>query len=193
MPERLRAVPGRPRKPVAAGTHPLELQRLALQERTHPDCEPLNVQALIWLFRAYNAALNAQAEELRAVGLSPSAFNVLMALLNTPGHTLEPCQLAERLLVTRPSMTGLLDTLQAKRLIVRRRHEGDGRRILVELTGAAHELLRSHFPVHYAEQNRLFAGFTQDELEQLVMLLRRIPGATPEHLNGAVTAGAAAG
>jgi DNA-binding MarR family transcriptional regulator len=173
-----------PRKRVARQTHPLELERLALQEVTHPDCDPLAVQTIIWLFRAFNAASNAQAEELRPVGLSPSAFNVLMALVNTADNTLEPCQLAERLLVSRPSMTGLLDTLQTKELIERRAHPEDRRRVLVVLTDAGRRLLDEHFPTHYREQNALLAGFSAEEKEQLVHLLQRIPGATPPHLAG---------
>ena len=176
------AVPARPRKPAAPDTHPLELQRLALQERTHPACEPLAVQTLIWLFRAYNAAVNAQADELRELGLSPSAFNVLMALRNTPGHVLEPYELSERLLVSRPSVTGLLDTLQGKHLILRRPHAHDGRRVLVELTEAGHRVLDAHFPHHYEGLNALVGDLSQEEMATLVTLLRRIRGAAPDHL-----------
>ena len=172
-------VVARPRGRVAGDTHPAELHRLALQEATSPDCDPLAVQALIWLFRAYNAAVNAQAEELRPLGLSPSAFNVLMALHNTEGRVLEPCQLADRLLVSRPSVTGLLDTLQAKGLIARRPHGDDRRRVLVELTPTGLALLERHFDSHYREQNALFADLGPDEREQLVTLLRRIRGAVP--------------
>jgi hypothetical protein len=46
---------------VAAGTDPVELQRLAYQEATHSSFDPLAVQSLVWLFRAFNATLNAQA------------------------------------------------------------------------------------------------------------------------------------
>lgn len=174
--------PSIPRKRIAPGTHREEQQRLAIQETTHPACEPLNVQAVIWLFRAYNAALNAQAEELRPLGLSPSAFNVLMALLNTPGNSLEPCQLAERLLVSRPSITGLLDTLQAKALIRRAPDAGDRRRIHAVLTERARALLQGHFAQHYERQNCLLADLSPDETAQLVILLRRIRGAVPAHL-----------
>lgn len=176
--------PTAPGKRVAAGTHPTERQRLALQERTHPDCDPLLVQGTIWLLRAANAATNAQAEELRHLGLSPSAFNVLMSLLNTPGTVLEPCQLADRLLVSRPSMTGLLDTLQAKGLILRTPHPGDGRRVLVALTADARVLLDGHFQEHYRCQAALFADLSADEVATLVDLLRRVRGATPAHLEG---------
>jgi DNA-binding MarR family transcriptional regulator len=167
---------------VAPDTHPLECQRLAIQERT--GCNPLHVQAFIWLGRAFNAAISAQAEELRPLGLSPSGFNVLMALHNTPGHMMEPCQLAERLLVSRPSVTGLLDTLQAKGLIERRPHAEDRRRVIVGLTDEGGSVLQSTFAIHYSGQQELFADLEPEELATLVVLLRRIKGAVPPHLSG---------
>jgi DNA-binding MarR family transcriptional regulator len=177
------AVPREPRQRFASGTHPVELERLALQEQTHPECRPLAVQTVIWLFRAYNAIMQTQAEELRQHGLSPSAFNVLMALLNTPGATLEPCQLAERLLVSRPSMSGLLDTLERKGLIRRHPHRNDRRRVLVALTASGRRLLDEHFPIHYHRQNAQLADLSDDDLETLVSLLRRIGGAVPAQLD----------
>ena len=171
--------PTTPRQRVARDTHPIELQRLAFQEATHDTCEPLNVQAVIWLFRAFNAAMNGQSEELRPIGLSPSAWNVLMALHNTEDRLLEPCQLANRLLISRPSVTGLLDTLQTKNLVERLPHAEDRRRVLVRLTDAGLELIESHVGTHYAEMNALLADLSADEKETLVTLLRRVRGAAP--------------
>ena len=164
---------------VAPDTHREELERLERQSATDPACDPLNVQAVVWLFRAFNAAITAQAEELRPLGLSPSAFNVLMALHNTDGHTLEPCQIAQRLLISRPSVTGLLDTLETKELLVRAPHPDDRRRLLVTLTPAGLRLLENHFPIHYREMNALLGDLTPDERATLVMLLRRVRGAVP--------------
>jgi DNA-binding MarR family transcriptional regulator len=177
------ALPTRPSGRTAPGTHPLELQRLALQEHNLPGCDPLKVQATIWIFRAFSAVNSAQAEDLRPLKISPSAFNVLMALLNTPGHVLEPCQLADRLLVSRPSITGLLDTLQAKGLVTRNPHAGDGRRVLVQLTEAGKQLLREHVASHYAEQERTFGDLDAEELATLVTLLRKVRGAAPASLD----------
>ena len=182
----LGATPTTPRQRVARDTHPVELQRLALQETAHPDCRPLAVQVVIWLFRAYNAATTAHADDLRPLGLSPSAFNVLMALHNTVDHRLEPCQLAERLLVSRPSITGLLDTLEAKALVTRRPHGDDRRRVLVDLTAAGLALLVDQFTDHYADQNALVDDLSEDEQDQLVSLLRRVRGAVPAHLADAL-------
>lgn len=172
-------VSARPRQRVAPDTHPVEMQRLTFQEATHPDCDPLNVQGILWLFRAFNAAMNTQTEELRPLGLSPSAFNVLMALHNTTDRTLEPCQLAQRLLISRPSVTGLLDTLQSKGLIDRLPHAEDRRRVLVCLTDEGLHLLESHFETHYREMNKLFDDLSADETAEMVGLLRRVRGAVP--------------
>lgn len=171
--------PARPRQRVAEDSHPLELQRLAFEEATSDDCDPLNVQTLIWIFRAFNAIVNSQSEELRPLGLSPSAFNVLMALHNNEDRTLEPCQLAQRLLISRPSVTGLLDTLQGKGFVERLPHADDRRRVLVRLTDEGLSLLESHFPRHYSEMNAVFAELTEDEKALLVSMLRRVRGATP--------------
>lgn len=179
----------RPRGRVAPNSHPIELERLAMQEATHPDCDPLNVQALIWIFRAFNSAMNGQSEELRPLGLSPSAFNVLVALHNTADRTLEPCQLADRLLISRPSVTGLLDTLQNKGLIDRLPHADDRRRVLVRLTHDGLRLLESHFATHYAEMNKLFADLDADEKATLVALLRRVRGAAPRNFTDEAAAG----
>ena len=171
--------PTGPRQRVAPDTHPLELQRLALQEATHSSCDPLSVQTVVWLFRAFNAAMNGQSEELRPLGLSPSAWNVLVALHNTEGHTLEPCQLASRLLISRPSVTGLLDTLQAKTLIERLPHADDRRRVLVRLTDEGLRMLDAHFGTHYENMNEMLSELDADEKATLVTLLRRVRGSTP--------------
>lgn len=167
------------RMQVAPDTHLEELERLERQSATHDACDPLNVQAVVWLFRAFNAAITAQAEELRPLGLSPSAFNVLMALHNTDGHTLEPCQIAQRLLISRPSVTGLLDTLEAKELLARAPHPDDRRRLLVTITAAGLDLLENHFPIHYREMNALLGDLSPEERATMVTLLRRVRGAVP--------------
>lgn len=169
----------RPRQRVAPDSHPVELQRLAFEEATSDACEPLNVQTLIWIFRAFNAIVNRQSDELRPLGLSPSAFNVLMALHNNEDRTLEPCQLADRLLISRPSVTGLLDTLQRKGLVERLPHAEDRRRVLVRLTDDGLRLLESHFACHYGGMNAVFTELDDDEKSTLVSLLRRVQGATP--------------
>lgn len=171
--------PDRPRGRVAQGTHTVELQRLALLEQAHPECRPLHAQALNWLVRAYTAVTAAQAEDLRPLGLSPSGCYVLLALLTSPDRRLEPRQIADRLQLSRPSVTGLLDTLQDRGFVVRRPHREDRRRVLVEPTQRALTILEDHLPRYFAEQSRLLQGLSEDEVETLAVLLRKIEGAVP--------------
>jgi DNA-binding MarR family transcriptional regulator len=171
-----------PRGRAARDTHPTELARLAAEEAADPAVDPLAIQSVIWLFRAYSAVAGAQAAVLRPYGLSPSAFNVLMALSNTPERLLEPCELAERLLVSRPSMSGLLDTLEGKGMVRRRVHPQDRRRVLVSLTDEGARLAtRALRPVH-AELEEVFSALDADELDDLVGALRRVRGAAPADL-----------
>lgn len=139
------------------------------------------MQAAIWIMRTYNVTSGELADALRPLDLSPSGFNVLQALANTPTGELEPCQLAERLLVSRPSMTGLIDTLESKGLVSRRRHPVDRRRVLVVLTGEGRHLLSSHYEEHYARLRGLFSELQRDEVELLVTLLRKVHRSSQGH------------
>lgn len=183
----LEDAPAEPRQATAPNTHPLELRRLAAQEQTDPACRTLNVQVYIWILRAYGALSGQLAAELREHDLSPSSWNVLMALRNTPDQTLEPHELASRLLVTRPSVTGLVDTLARRGLVERRPHETDGRRVRVWLTDQARTLMDAHFPTHYANLNDQMGALSEEEKATLVTLLRKVEGAVPEHLQGPAT------
>lgn len=169
----------RPRGRVAPATHPLELQRLALLEEVHASCNPLHAQFVMWLVRANTAITAAYAENLRPLGLSPSGFSVLLALVTTPGQRLEPRQIADRLQLSRPSVTGLLDTLQDRGFVVRRPHRDDRRRVLVEPTQRGLRVFEEHFPRHCEGQARLLHALSDDEIETLVLMLRKVEGATP--------------
>lgn len=174
-----------PRGRTAPGTDKLELQQLAVQEQLHPDCYPLRVQAILWLMRAHAAVMAAQTDELRPLGLSPSGYQVLTALMYTAGRRMEPRQIAEQLQLSRPSVTGLLDTLQERGYVVRRPHRDDRRRVVVELTRHAEDTLQTHFPVHYKEQARILEALSDDDLVALVQLLRTIHGSARKGVAGA--------
>ncbi len=115
---------------------------------------------------AANAVTNAQADELRHLGLSPSAFVLLMSLHNThntPGATLERCQLVERLLLGRPSLTACSTRSRPRDWWWANLTPttGAGRAALTE---AARGLLESHFAEHYRCQAELLGDHSADEL-----------------------------
>ncbi|MDQ6754664.1 MAG: MarR family transcriptional regulator [Actinomycetota bacterium] len=71
--------------------------------------------------------------EASGEAISPGQYSVLAAVQQTP-MTLR--QLADREHMQAPSMTRIVNALEAAGLVVRKDHPADGRQILVEITAA---------------------------------------------------------
>lgn len=126
------------------------------------------------LTRAAGRVTSEQNRLLRDVGVSPSAFAILIELDASHGQGAEPCMLADRLSVTRPSVCGLLDRLEARGLVRRGPHHHDGRRVIVQLTGAGAHLLAAHRPAYETGLRPMVAALSVSELGRLSDLLDRI-------------------
>src|SRR5262245_61728109 len=86
-------------------------------------------------------------------------------LIHAAGQPTSPSQLTEALGTDTAGMTRLLDRLEAKGLLRRRRHDDDRRAIVIELTESGRELV-PRLPRVFGQVNtRLFAGFTDQEIE----------------------------
>jgi len=101
---------------------------------------------------------------------SSAAFNVL-AVLHGAGEPLLPSAIADRLLVSRPTITGVLDSLERQGHIRRTPHPGDGRMRLVEITPAARRRVEaSQRRLHLVEREAMQALSPEDQAEFLRML-----------------------
>ncbi len=116
--------------------------------------------------------LDALGESLvRGHGIpSVAAFNVL-EILHVAGEPLPPSTIAERMIVARGTMTGILGTLERRGLIRRLPHEEDGRMVLIEMTpeGVA-RLTRLHPQLHRAEK-RVMECLTESQQRLLLEML----------------------
>ena len=74
----------------------------------------------------------------RAAGLTPAQFAVLSMLWGKDGMTFK--DLAAANWCARPTMTGIVDTLERKGLVIRQSHPRDRRSLLVCLTGSGKAL-----------------------------------------------------
>lgn len=136
--------------------------------------EPSSSDVIARLLRTAAQVGAEQTRCLRHTSLSPSAFNVLLELADAPDQALQPCALAERMAVSRPSMCGLIDGLQAKGLVTRTPHRRDGRRVLVALSVAGRRLVDAHRSDYDTTLDALLDNLTSNERQRLVGLLRRI-------------------
>jgi len=108
------------------------------------------------LQRAADAQIHAVTALLKARGLSPTQYNVLR-ILRGAGESGLPCrEISNRMIKRDPDVTRLLDRMEAKGWVKRRRGTSDRRVILVQITPAGLELVRSlDEPVRGLHRRRL--------------------------------------
>lgn len=113
------------------------------QPKRTPPREPYlaMVRALV---EAYFAFVDRDAATIRAHGLTHSQFDVIATLGNTPGMTCR--ELSEKTLVTRGTLTGVLDRLESRGVVARLPLPNDRRSIHVRLTDQGERLFRRSFP-----------------------------------------------
>ena len=95
-------------------------------------------------------------------------YDVLLQLVEAPGHRLRMAELADLVLLSRSGLTRLVDRLQAEGLVRREPSKDDARGTYTVLTEAGLGRLRGAAPVHLAGVRRHWLEhFTDDELRTL--------------------------
>jgi len=110
--------------------------------------------------------------QLKRCEMTPAQFDVLAQLQAAPDILQQ--ELADRLVVTKGNVVGLLDRMQGAGLVERRDHPHDGRAHLVCLTGRGEQMARTVVPEHEALVAECMAVLTPDELKTLSSLLRKL-------------------
>lgn len=119
------------------------------------------------------AILVAVMEEraLRPLGLSHAGYRLLCELwIKGP---LQPRDLAGFMMVSRPSIVGTIDTLQASALVERARSTEDRRQVTVALTDAGRRLVERADAAWHIAQEQVTATLDPAEKRRLAELTRR--------------------
>ncbi len=117
------------------------------------------------LARCYQAFERLDARLLRDHGFTTSQADVIFTLGNTAGMTCK--ELGERTLITKGTLTGVLDRLEGKGLLERRPSPDDGRSYIVALTRAGEEAFEATYPEHIARIGERFNQVDPRKLEQI--------------------------
>lgn len=112
------------------------------------------------------------AERLRPLGLHPRHFGLLSHLAAADGQTQQ--KLAAAMAIHRNAMVGLVDDLEDRGLVQRRRHPADRRAHAVHLTAAARDLLTQAQRATDEHEAELLAGLDEPDRHQLVSLLQQL-------------------
>ena len=119
------------------------------------------------------AFARADSRHIKSLKLTPSQFDVIATLGDTDGMTCS--ELSAKTLVTKGTLTGVLDRLVKKGLIRRDTEEGDRRFTRVSLTDKGNALFQKTFAAHIAFLRPLFErALMTEEVEVARTLLLRL-------------------
>jgi DNA-binding MarR family transcriptional regulator len=110
--------------------------------------------------------------ELEPLGLRPRHL-IALTVLRANGGIAGQQELAAELQVDRTNLVGLLNELEAERLIVRRRASEDRRRHIVELTVDGGMRLAAAESAIGAAEEEILGALTDRQREQLFQLLQK--------------------
>jgi DNA-binding MarR family transcriptional regulator len=131
-------------------------------------------EAFVALLRTADVVRQRAAAGLASSGLTPQQYNVLRILRGAGEEGLPTLEIGERMIERAPGVTRLLDRLEKKGLVRRRRCPEDRRQVLCWPTPRALELL-AELDRPIADGDREVIGsLAPREIETLVALLDRV-------------------
>ncbi len=136
-------------------------------------CDALGEQALIALFRGYNAVIKEFNRLLARFDLTEPQFNILLLLAQEEGG-MALSRLGEKMLVTRSNITGLIDRLEREGLIVRDSLPSDRRATLARITEKGLGVLREAVPLLCQKINEITKVLSDEEKRGMVESLRKL-------------------
>lgn len=126
------------------------------------------------LARAHHhfALVDAEILRLSGSGLTAPQAKVIFCLGNTDGL---PCsEITARTLITKGTLTGVIDRLETKGLVQRWGDTDDGRKIIVDLTPLGARIYQREYPRYLAQLRPRFEGLSARDQAQARTLLSRI-------------------
>jgi MarR family transcriptional regulator, 2-MHQ and catechol-resistance regulon repressor len=128
-------------------------------------------------FLRFNLSSHKKLEfDLGKVGLTPPQFYVL-ATIGYAG-SLPFGEIGAKMMVTVSNLTGIVDRLEEKKLVLRKRDETDRRVVHVTLTEKGTKLYKSTIPLFEKSISEIFSSLDLTSQKKLSTLLRNLNRAT---------------
>src|SRR5712672_4134442 len=147
-------------------------KHLSLAAQVTETAEQPFVDAARALIKASFLFINQTERPYQSYDLTLAQMDVLSALARTDGESISCSEIAERTLITKRGITGILDRLEARGLVKRIPSSDDRRSVLVRLSAKGIELFRKLYP-ELARSNRsiLERAFKRDQMKEFSNLL----------------------
>jgi DNA-binding MarR family transcriptional regulator len=124
------------------------------------------------LVRSYQAFENFSTPHIKSMDLTSPQFDVIATLANQPPMTCKA--LGEKTLITKGTLTGIIDRLEIKELVERTTNVDDGRSQKIQLSAKGQEVFSQAFPSHMKHLERAFNQLSQKERLNLTNSLKKL-------------------
>jgi len=138
----------------------------------YPGASPKATETAMNIVRTADLIIKNIADLVEPFGLSPSS-GLALGILADAEAPLPPNQIAERLIISRATVTGLLDSLEKRGYVRRLPHASDRRMLLIELTDTGRQVAQDFRQLVHQHEKGWQTDFTEQEQEQLIALLHR--------------------
>jgi DNA-binding MarR family transcriptional regulator len=137
-----------------------------------PDANVAATEGVMNTIRTADMFFDRIGRLLRPLGVS-AAGGLVLGILRDHG-TMSPSELGERLIVTRATVTGLLDSLERRGFVSRSTNPADRRGLLVEITPSGLAVVQELRTIVHRNERDWMSVLSDEELRTYVDLLHRI-------------------
>ena len=117
-------------------------------------------------FEAYSSA------HIRGLGLLPVQFDVIATLANQPPMSFK--QLGEKTLISKSSLTGVVERMAQKGLIATQENPDDARSHLLRLTGKGQTIFEQAFPEQMKHLEKVFEKLSKKQMQEIEASLKTL-------------------
>jgi len=137
-----------------------------------PEGSVLATEAVMNTVRTGDLLLDRIGRLLRPLGVS-SPGGLVLGLLRDHGP-MAPSEIGDRLIVTRATVTGLLDSLERRGFVRRTAHPSDRRSLIVQITAEGLKVLTEVRTIVHRQEKDWLSSLSDAELRRLITLLHRV-------------------
>lgn len=137
-----------------------------------PDANVLATEAAMNTIRTADMLFDRIGRLLRPLNVS-AAGGLVLGILRDRGP-MSPSELSERLIVTRATVTGVIDSLEKRGFVLRSANPADRRSLVVQITPAGLDVLQELRAIVHRNEKAWLAVLSDPELRGYIALLHRI-------------------
>jgi len=148
-------------------------------DKQFPGASSKATETAMNLVRTADLLVKRIGDLVQPFDLTPSS-GLVLGILADVAEPLPPNQIADRLIISRASVTSLVDSLERRGYVRRLPHSTDRRMLLIELTDTGRQVAHEFRLLVHRHQKAWLAALTEREKDQLIDVFHRLQAALAE-------------